>query len=1631
MCYFLAENLVSGDNLGNPATCPNALFTLQAGGAALTTTNTNNVVGVFQPEESFNLFNDGSNANGVWVLAVCDNGALDVGALRYIKLSFTDLCADFAADAGVDVDICEGESATLTATGGGTYLWSTTETTASITVTPLANETYSVTVTDGNSCSLTDTDDVTVTVNDFPVADAGVDQIICSGETATLTATGGGTYLWSTGETTASIEVTPLVNITYTVTVEGAGGCTATANVAVTVNTTPVADAGNDVLICIGDDVTLTATGGGDYEWSNGETTASITVSPVTATTYTVTVTAANSCTASADVFVDVNTLAPGLAGVDQEICLGESATLTATGGNDYEWSNGETTAGITVMPTVNATYTVTITVSGGCTTTDDVAVTVNALPVADAGADEEICPGETVTLTATGGIDYEWSTSETTVDITVSPLVNTTYTVVVTDGNGCSATADVTVDLFPAVNAYAGQGITICPLAIGTLTASGGVDYLWTTGETTASIEVDPLVNTTYTVTVTDANGCSATDDVLVTVVYTNLTTTANAATYCEGENILINSVTALRFAGSNNTPLAIPDGSTVGVTSVINLNATGNIVPTNVVTVTLNVTHGWIEDIDAFLVGPGNCGTLLLTSDNGGSGDNYSNTVLTTAATNVIGSTGNNTPPFTGTYRPEGTITTAPVLTGAAGGGTYTLPNTAINGCPINGAWTLRMYDDDPLFTGSLLNWSLEISEPTEVYASHVISGAGTITSTTSGANAFLSATVTNAPAGENEYIATIVDLNGCTTYDTVTVKVYGKPEITAITQTCTVADDASITVQATLDNGNFSGSDVGNIEYSFDGGSTWGITNTITDLSAGTYQIALRNDANFGCVTTTSVTITSPPTVAATNSSPGCEGQDFAINTLASGGTVAASSSGTNNTSSAIPDGSLLGTSSSIALSGSGNIIASTVVTVTLNITHAFISDVDVYLVGPNGCGTLELTTDNGGTGSNYTNTVLSTSATNPVTAGTAPFTNTYRPEGSVTVAPNLASGVGGGTYNLPATAINGCPVSGNWTLRVYDDDALVSGTLTGWTLNITENAQYIQTVTGSGVIGAASYSGTNSEVANFIVSDAPIGENVYTVTVTDDNGCEGSTTTIVKVFDTPSNVTVTATCAGPLGGSITVTADAINNANFTGSDFGDLEYSYDGGSSWNINNVETSLSSGVYQVYVRNSANPICQAGPFTVTVFEAPTVVVNDPELCAGATVDLIATSPNTVTYEWSTSEATQTITVNADGDYYVTVTDGNGCTATDTATVTPGTSLTVNLADYEFCDGNTVVLDASNPGAVYVWSTGATTQTITVGNSDTYSVTVTASACTGTASSEVVVNPNPTDNLADAEICDGDVLTLDAGNAGDDFVWSTGETTQTIDVTTANTYSVTITNQFTCSIVSDATIAVNALPLVNLQDAEVCAGTVVTLDAENIGSTYVWSPNGETTQTIVANATDSYSVTVTDANGCSSTSAADVIVNANPVVNITGNTTICEGETAVLFGSGTGDYLWSNGETTVAISVTPSVNTDYELTVSDANGCSATDDVTVVVNANPAASITGDLTPCSTTGTTLTAGGGVDYEWNTGAVTAAITVTPQLATVYSVTVTAQNGCTDTESVTVIPVGVQLPMQAQM
>mgnify|MGYP000309148577 CR=1 FL=1 len=208
------------------------------------------------------------------------------------------------ANAGDDVAICKGDDAILTATGGASYLWSTGETTASITVSPTVNTVYSVTVKSDLGCEATD--EVRVSLNPEVIADAGADVSICSGDEAMLTATGGGSYLWSTGETTASITVSPTAETVYTVTVTSAEGCEATDEVRVSLNPEVIADAGADVIICSGDEAMLTATGGGSYLWSTGETTASITVFPTVDTVYSVTVTSAEGCEATDEVMVDV-----------------------------------------------------------------------------------------------------------------------------------------------------------------------------------------------------------------------------------------------------------------------------------------------------------------------------------------------------------------------------------------------------------------------------------------------------------------------------------------------------------------------------------------------------------------------------------------------------------------------------------------------------------------------------------------------------------------------------------------------------------------------------------------------------------------------------------------------------------------------------------------------------------------------------------------------------------------------------------------------------------------------------------------------------------------------------------------------------------------------------------------------------------------------------------------------------------------------------------------------------------------------------------------------------------------------------------------------------------------------------
>jgi len=299
---------------------------------------------------------------------------------------------------------------------------------------------------------------------------------------------------------------------------------------------------------------------------------------------------------------------------------------------------------------------------------------------------------------------------------------------------------------------------------------------------------------------------------------------------------------------------------------------------------------------------------------------------------------------------------------------------------------------------------------------------------------------------------------------------------------------------------------------------------------------------------------------------------------------------------------------------------------------------------------------------------------------------------------------------------------------------------------------------------------------------------------------------------------------------------------------------------------------------------------------------------------------------------------------------------------------------------------------------------------------DYYDYFTPVEGCDSIVITHLFVN-NPIVNLgADVGICNGTSLTLNAGNPGSTYIWSTGATTQTINVTTAGAYSVSITDAAGCTAADGINITVNPSPNVNLgTDINACVDETIILNAGNPGSTYLWS-NGATTQTITANLTGTYSVTVTNGFGCIDVDIINVVIHAIPVVNIGNTINFCTGETITLDASNIGStYLWNTGATTQTIST--SIAGTYSVVVTNAFGCDANDNATLIENAAPIVNLGADIIACADEIITLNAANtGATYLWNTGATTQTITITE--TGIYNVIVTNAFGCDDNDFITV-------------
>ncbi len=413
--------------------------------------------------------------------------------------------------------ICQGGSVTLSVSGGTSRTWNTGATTNSITVSPNATTRYTVTSNESGKCSTTDT--VTVTVRPYVSTTISRDTTICRGQSVNLTVSGGTSRTWSNGATATTITVTPLATTTYTVTSNASNQCSTIDTVTVTVRPYVSTTISRDTTICIGQSVNLAISGGTSHTWNTGATTNSITVSPNTTTTYTVTSNANNQCSTTDTVTVTVRPYVSTTISRDTTICVGETVSLTVNGGTSRTWSNGGTGTSITVTPSTTTTYTVTSNQANQCSTTDTVTVTVQPYVVTSISSDTSICPGEPVSLTVTGGTSRTWSNGNTASTITVRPITPTTYTVTSSQANQCPTTDTVTISIKPTVTTNVSGNTTICRGTSAILTATGGMSREWSTGETQDTIVVTPTVTTTYVV-ITDSTGiCSNIDSIKVTV--------------------------------------------------------------------------------------------------------------------------------------------------------------------------------------------------------------------------------------------------------------------------------------------------------------------------------------------------------------------------------------------------------------------------------------------------------------------------------------------------------------------------------------------------------------------------------------------------------------------------------------------------------------------------------------------------------------------------------------------------------------------------------------------------------------------------------------------------------------------------------------------------------------------------------------------------------------------------------------------------------------------------------------------------------------------------------------------------------------------------------------------------------
>ena len=795
-----------------------------------------------------------------------------------------------------------------------------------------------------------------------------------------------------------------------------------------------------------------------------------------------------------------------------------------------------------------------------------------------------------------------------------------------------------------------------------------------------------------------------------------------------------------------------------------------------------------------------------------------------------------------------------------------------------------------------------------------------------------------------------------------------------------------------------------------YAWAHGST---TDTISGLAAATYYVTVT-DVN-GCMKSDSVEVTSPFGLAASTSifqNVSCNGgSDGAVNLTVTGGTMPFSFAWDNGATTEDLFNVAAGTYNVTVTDANGcSLTASATVTEPNALTAS--TSVTNVLCNGNTDGTVDLT----------------------VADGTAPYSYNWDNGAS---GQDL-TGVGIGTYNVTVTDANGCTTTATATVT---EPAVLAASASATDASCNGFSDGTATVTASG--GTTGYMYAWDDAGNQTTATATgLAAGTYNVVITDANGC---TTTATATVNEPTAITITGTasdasCNGTMTGGVDITV--------TGGS-GTYTYAWD-----NMATTEdlTNVAAGTYSVVVTDSDN--CTATSMTYTVGE-PTAMTSS---ATGTDVNCFGTATGTVTvitsggtagytYDWDdpSGQTTATATGLAAGTYTVLVTDANGCTSTASATIgqpAAAIALSETHTDISCIGGNDGTVDLTVTGGTspytYAWSNGETTEDLMNGSVGINTVIVTdANGCTETISVTLTQPGGYTfsSSVVDATCggTNGSINMSVSGATGPySFMWSNGDTTESLTNVMAGTYTLVVTDANGCTgsitktINGTSAIAVTAM----ITDVSCNGGNdgsiVATATGGNGGPYFMaWSGNGTSSNL----AAGTYTVTVSDASGCSTT--ATFTVNEPTLllgIAAVGQPIACPGgtgELSITIGGGIAPYttVWTDAAGGVVTPTSVAAGT-YTATVTDANGCMTTSTVSLMdaTPMNATVSATHVLCNGDANGTIdLTVTGGTpaySYAWSDPAFGNTNTVSNVAAGGYTVTITDANGCTTTATAVV-------------